>query len=411
MAIGLVDLQAAQGERGQRQPLAADRDVEGEVRPSLHGVSHAGRLAKRVVTLATRGGVGRIGRAPQHGGVGTDGSRQGLHRGAFARHHEHQCQRRQALEGPEPAEEALPQRLAPQGRVDHQPGAAAGLRHHGVAQCGAVHLFVAEALALWAHHPAARPGRRRRDEAPGRNVVQAAGLGAHTLPQAQATAVAARPTDGPTAAKARRMLFHQLRVVDVPAGGQHHAAVGTQQTWAGLRLLDAGGLLPASIGATRLEDAPLGHQRVQRCVACFARGIFVQRPGLHAQDAAGALLAHQSAHGGLRERAGTAGDSGCLQGGIQHGARLPTRHGPVAARGRLGLAHGVSRHRLVARVVEEHAIRRVRGLVVRHGGGKAHAVLLQPRQVVDTLAAEAPQRLITHHPLGFVSQVLEHGRG
>ena len=112
---------------------------------------------------------------------------------------------------------------------DSQEGAATVLLDHRVAQRGAVHLFVAKALAAQVHGDALGPGVGRRDEAPGRDRAQVVGRRGHALAQQDAAAVAAGVAVLPAARVLRRVLLDHGAVEDEAAGAQHDTPRRTHQ--------------------------------------------------------------------------------------------------------------------------------------------------------------------------------------
>ena len=105
------------------------------------------------------------------------------------------------------------------------------------------------------------------------------------------------------------------------------------------------------------------------------------------------------------------GQCGLLQRCKESRARLPLGHHTVTTRRRLlGQCRvAIGRHYFVARVVQVHTIRRIRGLVGGHGGVKACALLFQPLQIGHAIAAEARQRRIADDAIDLMLEVSRHG--
>ena len=208
---------------------------------------------------------------------------------------------------------------------------------------------------------------------------------------------------------------HHLGVVDKAAGGQHHGAQRADKARLRDALLDGRSLASAGHGLGRTHQAPARHLRMQLRMTQRLRVVFRQSPDLHAQHrtvlAVCTALAHQAAHGGLRQRHGACAQRGRTQGGVELFARLPLAQGAVAARGRRADAVLVGRHLLVARVVEKFVFRWVGGFVRRHACVKAQTLILEPAQIGHAISAKARNRRFADRALHFLGQVARHGLG
>ena len=140
---------------------------------------------------------------------------------------------------------------------------------------------------------------------------------------------------------------------------------------------------------------------------------FRQHRHFHTQNTAGDLLAHQSLHAGLSQRASTMGQRRLLKRRKKRSTRLTLGHHTVTTRSRLSdqLRIAISRDHFVARVVQVHAVGRVRRFVRRHGRREGRTLLFQPVQISHAVSTETCQRLIADHAIDLMLEVGRHGFG
>src|SRR5713101_6083962 len=147
------------------------------------------RLAQQVVAIV-RGLVVALPALKQRLRISAYPPSEIVDRAAALRSRQRQKERGHPLKSPQAAEQRFPDALAPDRRIDHEPGLALVMFTHFIAELRAVNFLVAEAHPGSIDDHPARPRQGRIDETPRRHALEPRAFSPDRLAETYATAVA-----------------------------------------------------------------------------------------------------------------------------------------------------------------------------------------------------------------------------